>query len=325
LDSFDFTQVLSGLTDEMAQLENLLESVLDSDHTYLKKLHHHILQAQGKRLRPALLFLCAKMLNYSGAHHITYATVFELIHTATLIHDDVIDDAPTRRGQETLYHGEGPVLSVLFGDLLYTKANTLAIKAGSLEVMELISSVTEEMIEGELLQEKHSYNMDIQESEYFNILARKTAFLFGGTAKTAGLAAELSPEEAESLYQYGYNLGVSFQLVDDLLDYTGEQDQMGKPVLSDLLAGKMTLPVIRFRQSNPEQARMLIHEIWEKQDLQSLKKLEELIRQSSAFSEAYDMSRECALKAVSCLAPFQDNDYKDILQKIPLVMLERKK
>jgi len=320
----NYLEILSSLADEMEQMDRTLASVLNSDHPYLQKLHSHILSSPGKKLRPALLFLCSKMVEYNGNNHIIYATVFELIHTATLIHDDVIDDAETRRGQETIYHGEGTVLSVLYGDLLYTKANTLAISAGSLEVMGLISSVTEEMIEGELLQEKHAYNKAITEEDYFNILSRKTAFLFGGTAKTAGLAAGLSAKETEALYQYGFNLGISFQLVDDFLDYTGQQDQMGKPVLSDLLAGKLTLPVIRYMRDEPQKASALIDRIWRETDHQALDELAQSIRSSASFQETLDLGRKYAETAVSHLKCFRDNPAKRILVDIPFQMLSRR-
>ena len=324
MNNFNYANIVSSLSEEMAQMDQTLARVLDSEHEYLKKLHTRILSTRGKRLRPALLFLCSKMLGYSGKNHIIFASVFELIHTATLIHDDVIDDSETRRGLETIYHGEGTVLSVLFGDLLYTKANTLAIKAGSLEVMGLISSVTEEMIEGELLQEKYSFDLSITEEDYFNILSRKTAFLFGGTAKTAGLTSNLSPEACEDLYQYGFNLGISFQLIDDFLDYTGFQDQMGKPVLSDLLAGKLTLPVIRYLKTHSEIGNPLIQRIWDKKDKDSLGQLADYIRQTPSFNQTFELSKAYAEKAITYLKNFPDNPYKETLLEIPLKMINRK-
>ncbi|PIE89722.1 MAG: hypothetical protein CR997_09820 [Acidobacteria bacterium] len=308
----------------MTLLDEQLKEVLTSDHAFLMRLHERFLSLPGKRLRPALLFLCAKMLHYQGRRHIKYATVFELIHTATLIHDDVIDEAETRRGVRTLNQEENNALTILFGDLLYTKANTLAISGGSLEVMDLISSVTEEMIEGEILQDKLTYVMDISEEDYFNILTRKTAFLFGATAKAAAMTANCSAEECEALYQYGFNLGISFQLVDDLLDYTGDEFQMGKPVLSDLQAGKMTLPVIRFLRDHREDVKPLIEKIWNEKNSQALNQLALDIKKSASYAETMKMSEEHANKAISYLDPFPENTYKDILKAIPLFMLNRK-
>jgi len=189
--------------------------------------------------------------------------------------------------------------------------------------MALISSVTEEMIEGELLQEKHSFDMNMTERDYFNILSRKTAFLFGGTSKTAGVTAGCTPQQCEALYQYGYNLGISFQLVDDYLDYIGNKKQLGKPVLSDLLAGKMTLPIIRFHNENRDIASPLIQKIWDEKDGKTLQKLADLVRQSSSFKKTLEMSREYAEKAVAQLNGFPENKYKEILRQIPIQMLDR--
>ena len=321
----DISRINDLLAEDSKALTREMARVLDTDHPFLKELAERILQAPGKQLRPKLLMLCAKMLGYDGPHAPLYGLVFELVHTATLVHDDIIDEARTRRGKTTLNHELGNTLTVLYGDLLYTKAHSTAIEAGRLDVLDIITWVSERMIEGELLQHKVNFKADISEADYFDILERKTAYLFAGTTKAAGLITDRSPEDCEALFQFGFNFGVSFQLMDDWLNYTGDQEVMGKPVLSDLKDGKITLPVIKLLKDDDGAYKAMIRKLWDEQDESVVEPLMDAVQNHHGLHETWDLAEQFAKKAVAGLDGFPDNTYGQILRGLPLYLLNRKK
>ncbi len=308
---------------ELAGLDREMNRILGSDHPFLRELNERVMQSPGKRLRPKLLILCAKMLDYRGPHAPLYATVFELIHTATLIHDDIIDEAEIRRGRPTLNSELGTTISVLYGDLLYTKAHTTAIEAGRLDLLHTITWVSERMIEGELLQDKHNFDLDIDEATYFDILTRKTAYLFAGTAKAAALIADRNADECKQVFDFGFNFGVSFQLMDDYLDYAGAKRDMGKPTLNDLKNGKVTLPVIRLLDKRPE-LRELATRMWDG-DEAAAESLWTEIKSGSSLEEMWGMAKDYAEKAVARLQGFPMNEYGAVLREMPFYLLHRNK
>ncbi len=308
---------------ELAGLDEELSRILGTEHPLLDKMARRILAAPGKRLRPKLLVLCARMLGYEAQDAITYAAVFELIHTATLLHDDIIDDAKTRRGQATMNAEYDNTLTVLYGDLLYTKSHTRAIEAGRLDVLHTVDWVSERMIEGELLQHSHNFDLGISEVVYFDILERKTAYLFGGTTKTAALLAERDSVQIEALYQYGFQLGVAFQIMDDLLDYIGDAEQLGKPVLSDLTEGKVTLPLIRLLAQEHEKTRPLVERTWREHKVPQ--ELMQMLRESDGITYTFERARLASERAVNCLSGFPDNEFGQVLRALPVMLLERRK
>lgn len=310
---------------EMAQLDKEMMRIVGSDHPFLQELNKRTFAKPGKRLRPKLLVLCGKMLGYEGDLSPLYAAVFELIHTATLIHDDIIDDAKTRRGQTSLNDLMGNTLTVLYGDLLYTKAHTAAIETGSLEVLHTITWVSERMIEGELLQNKINHNIDIDEPTYFDIIKRKTAFLFAGTTKAGGLIASASEETIQALFDFGFNFGISFQLMDDYLDYKGSADVLGKPTLQDLREGKVTLPLIRLLSSGDEQFPKWIKKIWANPEAPLPAELLDAINSSDVLEDTWALAKRFAEDAVAHLANFPANPYTDLLRELPIKLLYRKK
>ncbi len=322
----DISQISSLVAPEMAGLDKEMARILGSDHPFLQELSDRIMSAPGKRLRPKLLVMCGKMLAYEGDQAALYASVFELVHTATLIHDDIIDDAETRRGRHTLNHDLGKTITVLFGDLLYTKAYGAAVSAGRLNLLDLITWVSERMIEGELIQEKVNFDAFIDEETYYDILKRKTAFLFAGTTKAAGLIADRPERECQALFEYGFNFGVSFQLMDDYLNFTSTEAEMGKPVLSDLYDGKLTLPIIKLVAQHAEY-RGLIQRIWDKdpQKDQLSQHLLAALGESSHLESTLTLAGEYAERAVNYLADFPDNEYSHILRALPFHLLQRRK
>jgi len=315
----------ASIQDDMDRMEQVLEATLNTDYDFLSHLNRHILSNPGKRLRPSLLFAAGKMLDCPSELLVTYATIYELIHTATLVHDDLIDAAEQRRGKATINADFGATTTVLYGDLLFAKANQLAVTTGRLDVLDVIAEVTCFMVEGELLQVRSVYDLNISEADYFDILERKTACLFGATLKTAGLAANCSEEELQVLHNYGYNLGISFQLIDDYLDFAGDAEVLGKPVLHDLQAGKLTLPVIRFLDRNRKLGESLITRIWESQDHDAVEELLDHLKSDHGLKETYDLGKTYAESATDLMQRFPLSPYRDALAQVPGLMLDRQK
>ncbi len=302
-----------------------MERIIGSDHPYIQTLNARIMEGTGKRLRPKLLILCTRMLECDSSDAVLYGACFELIHTATLIHDDMIDDATTRRGRTTMHEQIGNTLTVLYGDLVYIRAHRAAAQAGRLSALVAIDKVSEKMIEGELLQNQVNYNLDIDRETYFDILTRKTAYLFAGTTQVAGLTAGLDDEACEALFQFGFHLGTSFQLIDDYLDYTGNAEAMGKPVLSDLLGGKVTLPVIHALAADNGSLRAGIQAIWDEELDEVPRHLADVILQSGGLQETRQLAAEAAERAGEALArvPVRDNQFSMMVQALPAFLLSR--
>ena len=221
----------------------------------------YIQKSGGKRVRPAVLLMAARLSGYHGDRAVLYASVVEFIHTATLVHDDIIDGADLRRGRLAVHSRWGNDITVLLGDYLYIKSMAMALTQDSLEIIRLLCDVTLRMIEGELYQLTKTGDVDITEDEHLEIIRRKTAFLFGGCAQIGGMLGGVTPEQEAALRDYGFNLGIAFQLVDDLLDYTADAAALGKPVGGDLREGKVTLPIILLLRRGGAEADRLIRDV----------------------------------------------------------------
>ena len=232
---------------DMAEVDRVLRESLDSDVALIRQVAEHIIGGGGKRLRPALLLLSARACGYGGTRHHTLAAVVEMIHTATLLHDDVVDDSKLRRGHATANTTFGNSASVLVGDFLYSRAFQQMVGQGSLRVLEILSSATNVIAQGEVLQLINSGDPDLDEEAYLGVIRRKTAKLFEAAAQLGAVVGDAPPELEAALGRYGMHLGTAFQLVDDVLDYSGDLDAIGKNLGDDLAEGKMTLPLIRAR------------------------------------------------------------------------------
>ena len=232
---------------DMAEVDRVLRESLDSDVALIRQVAEHIICGGGKRLRPALLLLSARACGYGGTRHHTLAAVVEMIHTATLLHDDVVDDSKLRRGHATANTTFGNSASVLVGDFLYSRAFQQMVGQGSLRVLEILSSATNVIAQGEVLQLIHSGDPNLDEDAYLGVIRRKTAKLFEAAAQLGAVVGDAPPELEAALGRYGMHLGTAFQLVDDVLDYSGDLDAIGKNLGDDLAEGKMTLPLIQAR------------------------------------------------------------------------------
>jgi octaprenyl-diphosphate synthase len=286
----------------------------------------YIQTSGGKRVRPAVLLMSARLSGYEGDRAILYAAVVEFIHTATLVHDDIIDDSDLRRGRLAVHSRWGNDITVLLGDYLYIKSMALALTHDALEIIRLLCDVTLHMIEGELYQLTKNGDADISEDEHFDIIRRKTAYLFGGCAQIGGMLGKVTSDREQALREYGFNLGVAFQLVDDLLDFTGDAQAVGKPIGSDLREGKVTLPLIHLlRQQNDGAGSRIVrdiiasHNVTEDQWSQLLRSLKE----HASIDYAYRKAVEYAERAKKPLSAFPPSAERDALLALPDYVLSR--
>lgn len=279
----------------------------------------------GKRLRPALVLLSSKLCGYEGPSAIRLGAVVELIHTATLVHDDVIDRADIRRGRPSTNSRWGNHMSVLAGDWLYMQAFKVALEERNFKILDLLVGLTQVMVEGELLQLARLGKMDISEEDYLEMTYRKTACLFSACLRLGALLAGRSDEEELQLGAYGTNLGLAFQLIDDVLDFSSSAEVLGKPIGNDLREGKITLPLIYLRQRcRPEEARK-VGRVLEQRGFYAVKFAEilELVERYGTLQAAREEARHFAEKARSHLEGFADAQYKDALWALPELIVER--
>src|SRR3984893_2986963 len=256
--SLDLSQIFDPIRADLEKVDREFGRHVQSQIDLIPKIGQYIQTSGGKRMRPALLLMAARLCGYEGDRAIVYAAVVEFIHTATLVHDDIIDGSELRRGRLAVHSRWGNDITVLLGDYLYIKSMALALTLDALEIIRLLCDVTLRMIEGELYQLTKNGDADITEDEHFDIIRRKTAYLFGGCGQIGGMLGKVGDAKEQALREYGFNLGVAFQLVDDLLDFTGDAAALGKPVGGDLREGKMTLPLIHLlRQDEPAGASIV--------------------------------------------------------------------
>ena len=240
----DLVQMFEPVRADLEAVEREFERQVQSKVAVIPEIGRYIQSSGGKRVRPAVLLMAARLCGYTGPRAVLNAAVVEFIHTATLVHDDIIDDADLRRGQKSVHSRWGNDVTVLAGDFLYIKSMAMALTQDTLDVVRLLCDVTLRMIEGEMYQLTKNGVIDLREEEHFEIIRRKTAYLFAGCAQIGGMLGEAGEPRELELREYGFNLGIMFQLVDDLLDFTGESEATGKPIGGDLCEGKITLPII---------------------------------------------------------------------------------
>ncbi len=321
----ELESVLALLGDKLPETERAFLDALKSDVSILSDMGRYIGQSGGKRLRPALLLLAARMCGYRGERDVLLGAVFELIHTATLVHDDVVDEAALRRGRSSVNSRWGNHITVLLGDYLYIRSMSMALQADDIRLIRVLADITLRMIEGELIQAHLDGQLEMTEEQHLNIVRRKTAFLFSGCCRIGGMLADVSEERQWTLEQYGMNLGMAFQLVDDLLDYTSDERVLGKPVLSDLKEGKLTLPLIYVLQEADPEARDLIAAVLREREFRSVSKQQilDLVRRHGTLERARHRAREYADTARRLLEPFESGPEQQVLLQLPDFILRR--
>ena len=325
----DLLKYFLPIAPKLALVEAELQRTLESDVAVVRRLAAHVGAGKGKRLRPALVLLCCRLCGVDSREDVRFAAVFELVHTATLVHDDVLDHAQTRRSKPTLNALWGNTLTILFGDLLYMHSMSSAIAGRSFRMLEILAEVTTRMIEGELIQNDFLFNLDTTRKEYFDIQERKTALLFAGCTETAGVLSHRSEPECAALRQFGLEIGRAFQLVDDLLDYTATSEELGKPVFSDLHEGKLTLPLLTLLERAPLETRPILQRIWDageavpirSEDEQALRRL---LERFDAFAETRALARKASQAATAALTGLDgDRSTRKLLLEIPEFLLAR--
>jgi octaprenyl-diphosphate synthase len=321
----DLAQIFEPIRGDLERVEEEFVRHIQSRVALIPEMGRYIQKSGGKRVRPAVLLMAARLGGYAGEKAVLYASVVEFIHTATLVHDDIIDGADLRRGRMAVHSRWGNDITVLLGDYLYIKSMGMALTYDSLDLVRLLCDVTLRMIEGELYQLTKTGDADISEEEHFEIIRRKTAYLFGGCAQIGGILGNMAPEQEQALREFGFNLGVAFQLVDDLLDYTADQTALGKPIGGDLREGKVTLPVIFLRDRGSSDAARLIREVVQERSVttEQWRELLHLLRDCRAPQLAYARAVEYGDRAKAALSVFPPSRERDALIALTDYVLAR--
>ena len=319
-------QIFEPIRADLEKVDREFARHIQSQVELIPKIGQYIQTAGGKRVRPAVLLMTARLCGYKGDRAVLYAAVVEFIHTATLVHDDIIDDAELRRGRQAVHSRWGNDVTVLLGDYLYIKSMALALTHDAIDIVRLLCDITLKMIEGELYQLTKNGDADISEDEHFDIIRRKTAYLFGGCAQIGGVLGNVTNDQEQALREYGFSLGIAFQIVDDLLDFTGDARAVGKPIGSDLREGKVTLPLIHLlRQSKDGAAGNIVRDIIASRTVAPEQWAELLagLKQHASIDYAYRRAEEYAERAKKPLYAFPASAERDALLALPDYVLSR--
>lgn len=314
---------LNTIASDMDGVNRIIREQLHSNVPFISQIAEYLINAGGKRIRPALVLLMARAVGYRGTQHRMLAAMIEFIHTATLLHDDVVDEADLRRGQSSANALFGNAASVLVGDFLYTRAFQMIVAVNDMRILPVLSDATNLIAEGEVMQLVNVCNPYIDEKRYMEVIYAKTAKLFEVSAVLGALIANASGKEIDAAARYGRSLGIAFQLVDDLLDYAGETDVLGKTVGNDLREGKMTLPLIFLMSHCGENVRKMIRECIENHDETLLSSILEAVKASDALEYTAQKAQDAASEAAQALSALQDSQYKESLIKLSTFSAER--
>jgi octaprenyl-diphosphate synthase len=319
------TQIFEPIRADLELVDREFARHVQSQVDLIPKIGKYIQTSGGKRMRPAVLLMAARLAGYTGDRAVLYAAVVEFIHVATLVHDDIIDDSDLRRGRLAVHSRWGNDITVLLGDYLYIKSMAMALTHDTLDLVRLLCDVTLRMIEGELYQLTKNGDANISEEEHFEIIRRKTAYLFGGCAQIGGMLGGVTKAQESALQEYGYNLGVAFQLVDDLLDFTGDATALGKPVGADLREGKMTLPLIHLLQQDEEAGEAIVRDIITSRSAteEQWQRLLRILKEHRSIDYAYRRAVEFGERAKKPLSAFPPSSERDALLALPDYVLSR--
>ncbi len=308
----------------MRGMDAVIERRLKSEVPLVSQVSGYIVAAGGKRLRPALLLLMCGALGYRGEQRYNLAAVVEFIHTATLLHDDVVDESTLRRGRATANEAFGNPASVLVGDFLYSRAFQMMVEAGDMRVMQTLAEATNVIAEGEVLQLMNMHDAALSEDGYLRVIRSKTAKLFEASARLAALLAQSPPAIEQSCADYGQALGTAFQVIDDVLDYDGDVSEMGKNLGDDLREGKATLPLIIAMQRGSEAERATIRQAIETGGTDQMAQIIEIVQHTGALRATRDAAAVEAQRALNALQILPQNIYSNALTQLASQLLERR-
>ncbi|MCA1798883.1 MAG: octaprenyl diphosphate synthase [Xanthomonadaceae bacterium] len=311
------------IADDMAAVDQLIQARLRSEVSLIDQMGQYIVNSGGKRLRPALVLAVAGACGYKGRRHLDMAAIIEFIHTATLLHDDVVDASKLRRGQETANALWGNEASVLVGDFLYSRAFEMMVEVGDMRIMAIMAATTNTIAEGEVLQLINCHDADTTEERYLAVIRRKTAKLFQAGARCAAVLAGQSAEVEQALADYGMHLGCAFQLIDDALDFGSSGADTGKNIGDDLAEGKPTLPLIHaMRTGTPEQAAV-VREAIIHGGLERIEPVLAAIESTGSIAYTARLARDEAAHAAAALAPLPRSEYRDALEALAAFSVSR--
>jgi octaprenyl-diphosphate synthase len=320
--TIDFLKPVIG--GDMAEVDRTLRAALDSDVILIRQIAEYIIGGGGKRLRPALLLLVSGACDYRGSQRFTLAAVIEMIHTATLLHDDVVDESGQRRGRATANAEFGNAASVLVGDFLYSRAFQMMVATDRMPVLRILADATNVIAEGEVLQLMNSGNPDVDEQAYLEVIRRKTAKLFEAAARIGAVLGETGPEREDAFARYGMHLGTAFQIMDDVLDYSGEPGMIGKNLGDDLAEGKMTLPLIRAAATgSQDDRRMILHAVEGGGRLDDFGPVMEVLKRNGALDYARSRAEAEARAAAACLEGLAPSPHAQSLLQLAAFAADR--
>lgn len=308
---------------DMKAVNEVIRIRLHSDVPLVNQIAEYIINAGGKRIRPQLVLLIANAHQYQGSHHHELAAVVEFIHTATLLHDDVVDESSLRRGRQTANALFGNAASVLVGDFLYSRAFQMMVAVDNIRVMRILADATNVIAEGEVLQLLNMHDPDVTEERYLQVIRSKTAKLFEAAAQLGALVAGASDTDIEAAAEYGRSLGTAFQLIDDVLDYSGNATEIGKNVGDDLREGKATLPLIFLMQNGTPEQRELVRACIENGDEQHFDDILAAITTSGALDYTRQEADKSAQRASAAIASLADSPFKDSLLQLSTFAVNR--
>lgn len=311
-----FDEVIELSRDDMRAVDRLITSSLESDVALVSQVSQYIVRSGGKRLRPVIVLLAARAFGYQGTQHIRAAAIIEFIHTATLLHDDVVDSSSRRRGRESANAVFGNQASVLVGDFLYSRAFQMMVDIDSMRVMQILADATNTIAAGEVMQLMNVHDPDTSEAAYRQVIYRKTARLFEAGAQIAAVLGERGSEDEAAMVRYGQHLGTAFQLVDDALDYNASAAELGKNLGDDLAEGKATLPLIYAMENGSADDRALIRKAIMEGGLDRLHEITAIIESTGALAYTARCAEQASEAAIAALAGLPASAYKQALVAI---------
>lgn len=305
-----------AVANDFTAVDQLIIGSLSSRVPLVEEISGYLIEAGGKRLRPLLVLLAANACNYKASKHINLAAVIEFLHTAMLLHDDVVDESDLRRGRKTVNAAWGNPASVLVGDFLHSRAFEMMVEIGNMRVMEILSRATNTIAEGEVQQLGNIRNPNTTEANYLQVIARKTAMLFEAASHSGAVLANASEAEEKALQGYGLHLGLAFQLIDDILDYEGTTADLGKNVGDDFAEGKVTLPLIIAMRNGDDGQRTFIRNAILNGDISEMAQLLNIVKATGGLQYTSDMARAEVDKAIDCLASLPSSKYTQAMQNL---------
>ncbi len=321
----NFDDVAALAEDDMEAVNRLISTSLETDVPLVSQVSEYIVMSGGKRLRPLIVLLAARAMGYGGEQHIRAATIIEFIHTATLLHDDVVDSSERRRGQESANTVFGNQASVLVGDFLYSRAFQMMVDIDDMRVMQILADATNTIAAGEVMQLMNVHDPDTSEDDYQQVIYRKTARLFEAGAQIAAVLAKRDPADEQAMLEYGQHLGTAFQLIDDALDYSASADELGKNLGDDLAEGKATLPLIHAMRAGTDAQRELIRAAVLEGGLDQMDEIQEIIRSTGALDYTEARARAAADAAIAVIAGLPDTKYRQALISLAEFAVQRRR